>query len=84
MKPSELITMGMAVATDLPLEMQWRFVVAVLSVFCMAGLLALLPDLPDLPFLVRALRALAPIIKVRRLLAGRRQDWRGLLLDALV
>jgi hypothetical protein len=83
MKPSEWITEGMAMVASYPLDAQWRFAVAALSLFCMAGLLALLPELPELQFIWRAARAIVPIIKVRRLLAGRRQDWRGLLLDVL-
>ena len=83
MKPTEWMTEGMAMAASYPLDAQWRFAVAALSLFCMAGLLALLPDLPELQFIWRAARALVPVIKVRRLLAGRRRDWRGLFLDML-
>ena len=83
MKPTEWMTEGMAMAASYPLDAQWRFAVAALSLFCMAGLLALLPDLPELQFIWRAARALVPVIKVRRLLAGCRRDWRGLFLDML-
>lgn len=83
MKPTEWITEGMAMAASYPLDAQWRFAVAALSLFCLAALLALLPDLPELQFIWRAARALVPIIQVRRLLAGQRRNWRGLLLDVL-
>jgi hypothetical protein len=83
MNPFDWISKGMAMAANFPLEAQWRFVVAALSLFCTVGFLALLPELPELPFISRAVRAFAPMIKVMRLLAGRRQDWRGALLDML-
>lgn len=83
MKPTGWISEGIAMAASYPLDAQWRFAVAALGLFCMAGLLALLPELPDLQVIWRAARAVVPIIKVRRVLAGHRYDWRGLLLDVL-
>lgn len=83
MKPSDWITKAMTMVANTPLDAQWRIVAGALAVFCVAGLLALLPDLAELPCTARALRALVPVIKVMRLLAGRRPDWRALLLNLL-
>jgi hypothetical protein len=80
----DFINKGMATAANFPLDTQWRFTVMVLAVFCLLGLLALLPELPELPCITRLARTLVPMVKVMWLLAGRRRDWRGVLLDAFV
>jgi hypothetical protein len=83
MNASDYITKGMAIAASYSLDTQWRFAVAALATFCGVALLALLPDLPELHCISRLVRTFVPLLKVARMLAGRRRDWRGVLLDML-
>ena len=81
MKAIDYMTRGITVAASYPLDTQWRFAVVAMVLICLAGLLAVLPDALEAPGLTRVARACAPVIKTLRLIAGRRQDWRGALLD---
>jgi hypothetical protein len=83
MNPLDFITKGMAMAASYPLDTQWRFAVVALAAFGLIGFLALLPQNAELPCVTRLVKAFVPVIKILRLLAGRRQDWRGALLDIL-
>ena len=83
MNPLDYITKGLAMTASYSLDTQWRFAVAALATFCAVGLLALLPELPELHCISRLVRTVVPLLKVARLLAGRRRDWRGVLLDML-
>jgi hypothetical protein len=83
MNPLDCIAKGMAITASYSLDTQWRCAVMALVACCLVGLLALLPELPELPCIVRLVRTSVPAIKVMRLLAGRRRDWRGVLLDML-
>jgi hypothetical protein len=82
MKPFDFVTQLMTAAASYPLDVQWRVAVMLMGTFCLASLLAFLPaiELPPVNWLVRLC---VPAIKVMRLLAGRRRDWRGALLDLL-
>ena len=83
MNPMDIVTRSMAIAASYSLDTQWRLAVMVLASFSLVGLLALVPELPELPYITRLARMSVPLIKVMRLLAGRRRDWRGALLDML-
>jgi hypothetical protein len=81
MKAIDYMTRGITVAANYPLDTQWRFAVVAMVLICLAGLLAVLPNALEAPGMTRVARACAPVVKTLRLIAGRRQDWRGALLD---
>lgn len=83
MNPFDFVARLMTAAASYSLDEQWRIAVISMAAFCLASLLAFLPAMPELPPLTWLTRTLVPAIKVVRLLAGRRRDWRGALLDLL-
>jgi hypothetical protein len=83
MKPFDFVTQLMTAAASYPMDVQWRLAVMLMGAFCLASLLAFLPAMPELPPMTWLVRLFVPAIKVLRLLAGRRRDWRGALLDLL-
>ena len=83
MKAIDYMTRGITFAANYPLDTQWRFAVVAMVVICLAGLLALLPNTVEVPGVTRVVRAFVPAIRILRLLDGRRNDWRGVLLDLL-
>jgi hypothetical protein len=83
MNPFDFVARLMTAATSYSLDEQWRIAVMSLAAFCALSTLALLPGLPELPPVTWLTRTFVPAIKVMRLLAGRRRDWRGALLDLL-
>lgn len=84
MKTFDYITRGMAMAVNYSLDTQWRVAVVALALLGLVGLLSLLPQPPELPGVARLVRAFMPVVKVMRLMAARRHDWRSVLLDMLV
>lgn len=83
MHPFDLVARLMTAAASYSLDEQWRIAVMAMTALCLASLLAFLPALPELPPLTWLARTFVPAIKVMRLLAGRRRDWRAALLDLL-
>jgi hypothetical protein len=81
MKTSDFVTKCMTAAVNYPLETQWRIAVLAMVVICLLGVLIILPDMLEVRGIARVGRTFVPVIKVLRLAAGRRRDWRGALLD---